>query len=140
MTTPYVPEIGQAIFGAPSSEFCCPEWIVAGIRYISEELCTLQWNKTQQKFDDLTGNVGGEFTCPCFELRAYQWNEDDERPNFSCDGFEVRWYKYCGRGTSMNKDITPAEWVVVFDKCVEWINAERKKFFADLYAEDKGAS
>jgi hypothetical protein len=39
------------------------------------------------------------------------------RPNFRCGDVEVRWYKYIGRGMSVNREVTRAEWRDIFARC-----------------------
>lgn len=48
------------------------------------------------------------------------------RPNFKHfkSGIEIRWYKYIGRGMSINKsDITRNDWRKIFHECRESLNA-----------------
>jgi hypothetical protein len=49
------------------------------------------------------------------------------RPNFQCGDFEVRWYKRCGRGTFMNRPITPAEMAGIYERCYESALAQDKE-------------
>jgi len=91
-------------------------------------------------------NYGEDFINNTFEMRAYTWTDCicgdlcilsipinpiriNKRlcltecisciPNFRYKNFEVRWYKYLGRATIMNKDITPEEGVEIFNTCLK---------------------
>lgn len=50
-------------------------------------------------------------------------------PNFKHkSGFEVQWYKYCGRGMSMNKPIDANEFFKIIDECIESVREKDKKY------------
>lgn len=38
-------------------------------------------------------------------------------PNFSCGDVEIRWYKYIGRGMSVNREVSRGEWEALFARC-----------------------
>lgn len=77
--------------------------------------------------------VGGAVHCTCdYEKR---WNTFSSLychsydcpivlPNFRSDDFEVRWYKYIGRGMTTNRVVDEVEINKIFDYCEEslWIN------------------
>lgn len=131
----YEPELGQMFFGCPASKFACPEFIEAGLNHLASEIERVEGNIRQQEYSAPTGNNGGEYHTEAFQMRAYYWGycdcgaaEDSEQhaescalqlPNFKCGDFEVRWYKWCGRGMSMNREIDANEFFVLIDKCVE---------------------
>lgn len=126
MTNKYEPELGQAAFGAKFSDLECPEYIEALIRYLADEISRVEWNRTQKKYEPPTYNNGKEYKTDCFEMRSYCWEDCDEtsdckccKPNFKCGDFDVRWYKYLGRGMSMNRDIKSDEAIALFDKCLK---------------------
>lgn len=77
---------------------------------------------------DLTGNVGGEFTSPEFDLRAYCWCDGDQHPdgcppNFyhHATGFGVSWYKYLGRGTLLSRHISARDWSRILIQCLNHV-------------------
>lgn len=213
----YEPELGQAVFGCPSSEYPCPTFVEAGLSQLAAEIERVEWNRTQQTFHAPTGNNGGEYFTDVFLMRAYYWGdcecgwddidyegthdaecyytelnrlmvaagvhewsfgngtdwEDLQKikdgiyrqmtekyglpmqgcavhctctrakrfedwceankrgpaghaidcpvyvPNFKCGNFEVRWYKYMGRGMSMNQDIDANDFFKIIEQCLE---------------------
>ena len=123
---PYEPELGQYCFGSRWSEYDCPDYIEALLRYLGDELDRVMRNKGQKHYDSPLGNNGGYYKNDTFEMRAYCWGEHEEGnadcpcclPNFKCGDFEVRWYKYCGRGMSIGREITESEVIKIFDKCI----------------------
>ena len=77
----------------------------------------------------LTYPESSECHCGCdYEARFVAWsvtNPSDPRcpnvrPNFAhkASGLEVRWYKYIGRGVSLNRPTTPEEWAGIVSECV----------------------
>ena len=113
---PYEPELGQMFFGQPSQAFELPEFAQALFFGLWGELGIMYWNHHQAEMND-RGYDPVDFV-PGLEIRGYNWNEDnDTRPNFSFNGVEIHWYKYPGRGMSVNVDWAAAEWVAWFDKC-----------------------
>lgn len=106
----------------------CPEYIIALLSYIRDELDRLYWNKFQEEWDDNpfsnSGNVEG-FNNGTFEVHAYDWkyglddeDDDDEQPNFKYKDIEIIWYKYLGRGTRINREVYPEEVIDMFNKCM----------------------
>lgn len=118
-------EVGQiAFFGNRVKRFDCPDYLTALLKGVDERLCMAMWNKNQEEYDspfDNSGNVKG-YKNEVFEVHAFSWDDDYEQPfNFRCGDFEVSWYKYLGRGMTMNKKITPDEAVKIFDRCIKSI-------------------
>lgn len=116
-------ELGQIVFWEDRvKQYDCPEYLTALLKGIDERLCVLMWNINQEEYDspfDNSGNVEG-FKNDVFEVHAFSWDEDYKQQfNFKCRDFEVSWYKYLGRGMTMNKKITPDEAVKIFDKCIK---------------------
>jgi len=49
----------------------------------------------------------GQFS---FDQPSYSWNEEEEQDfNFKWRDFKVSWYKYFGRGMTMNREISNEE-------------------------------
>lgn len=64
--------------------------------------------------------------CDCGVDRAYTiWRKRNNHtfdcrvvaPNFKCGDLEIRWYKYIGRGMSVNREITREELRQIFSRC-----------------------
>ena len=116
---PYEPELGQLMYGTPPGEFTfgkLEKWAVTSLRRLA----------TLTKVESLSQNIGGvSFRNDVFEMRNYHWCADDEdcpeaaRPNFKCGDVEIRWYKYLGRGMSVNRQITKEELTEIFQKCTD---------------------
>ncbi len=212
----YEPEMGQAIFGQPHSEYECPEFIHAGLTRLAEEMARVERNITQQEYESPTSNSGAIYETDAFSMHAYYWGdctcgaqqpqhtdecqrgnqsrwmewrdarsekckcnveatEDGEfyeldavlceqfakdnpepqwkcvcgaadgwverdecdvtcrtmQPNFKCGDFEVRWYKYLGRGMSMNRVVDANEFFELIDKCLASVHDKERLYFAD---------
>lgn len=72
------------------------------------------------------GRPGVAVFCDCgTDERWHNWVEAHSHspdcrvvlPNFRCEDVEVRWYKYIGRGMSVNREVPRAEWRDIFAKC-----------------------
>lgn len=142
---PYTPELGQMIFGQPWSELDCPEWIVALLERLADEI----WRVTNNNDGYAhairpTDNEGSHFSNETFSMHAYYWGDDCSCPiaadgehadapcdaecpscraNFRCGDFEVRWYKHARRGTSCNRIPEPSEMVAIFERCYSSVRA-----------------
>ena len=131
----YEPEIGQMAFGCPTSEFSCPDFVEAGLILLSGEIERIEGNITQKRPVDVpTGNNGSEYKTDVFEMYAYYWGDEDSlcaRPNFKCGDFEVRWYKYLGRGMSMNREIDANGFFAIIDKCLACVREKEDKHRAE---------
>jgi hypothetical protein len=113
----FEPELGQAIFGQPYQELGCPEYIIALLQYLEYdmELC--------ECFDDGDSpfrNTGNRYANDVFQVEAYCWDEEVQQPwNFKYQDIEISWYKWLGRGTSINRKITPEEAIEMFEVCLK---------------------
>jgi hypothetical protein len=69
---------------------------------------------------DPFSNTGADFKCNAFEVESYSWNEDIEQPyNFKWRDLEVSWYKYCGRGMSVNRVPKVREIIEMVHECLD---------------------
>lgn len=61
-------------------------------------------------------------------MQAYEWNEDIEQQfNFKYKDIEISWYKYLGRDTTINKEITPEEAADMFNDCIDSLKEDFKE-------------
>jgi len=124
----YQPEIGQALFGQPTKQLECPEYVVALLESISNELGRVMWNIKQEEYASPFGNTGNRFKNGTFEVQAYSWDEEVVQPfNFKWQDVEISWYKYLGRGCSINRPITKARAVAMFNDCIRSIRKMDKE-------------
>ena len=124
-------ELGQLMF-SPNviHNYECEDWIVALLRDLDRKLQTVMWNINQEEYDSPFNNTGNEFIGENFEVHAYNWNEDVEQPyNFKCGVIEISWYKYLGRGTTINGLYTKDKIVKMYNMCLE----EIRKMDGDEY-------
>ena len=98
----YQPELGQAVFGQPAQELECPMHVVAVLRALAQ-----QWEVIRPQDPNPFDNTGAFYECEGLSVQAYSWNEDVEQPwNLRWEDIEVSWYKYLGRGMSINKEVS----------------------------------
>lgn len=118
MTT-YEPEIGQAMFGQPYREHGASELLIAALSAIDSELDRVMWNKNQVSYDSPFANTGNSFKNDTFEVEAYSWNEEYDQPyNFKWKDVEISWYKWHGRGTSVNQELSPERISEMLNDCL----------------------
>lgn len=65
----------------------------------------------QQELEQFAGENSHAPQCPAI------------LPNFRCGDLEIRWYKYIGRGMSVNRQVTREELQGVFRRCEESLRA-----------------
>jgi len=82
--------------------------------------------------------VGVYVHCNCeYDVQDKAWHEENthteecpvDKPNFQHyeSGFEVRWYKYIGRGMELNKNLNAAEWPLILLECANSVFADSAK-------------
>lgn len=107
----------------------CPDYVTALLDFIRGEMERHYWNKYQEDWDvdygdpfSNSGNVVG-FDNGTFEVHAYDWNDEQSYPyNFKCGEIEISWYKYMGKGMTINKRSDAYELIEMFDKCINSLN------------------
>lgn len=114
----YQPEIGQACFGQPYKEHEVSKLGVAALRAIEAYLDIVMWNRHQKIYVSPFGNNGAEFKNDTFEVESYSWGEEEQPYNFKWKDVEVSWYKYLGRGTTSNIELTPNLLNDLLDDCL----------------------
>lgn len=118
---PYQPEIGQALFGQPYKQYGVPNYLVKALETLDEFL-SVKIEKECGHDCSPFSNTGNSYKCDVFEVEAYSWNEDIEQPyNFKWKDLEVSWYKYLGRGMSMNRETSPKEVKQLLQECLDVI-------------------
>ena len=122
----FEPELGQAIFGQPTKE-CQVGWeLESGLEMIRHYL-DIAFDLDGDPFD----NSGAAFKCAVFEVESYSWNDEVEQPyNFKWRDLEVSWYKYFGRGMSVNRVPKAREITEMIHECLDELrrmNGEEKR-------------
>ena len=99
-----------------------PDFIEDGLRLIAHAI-----KDKRGDYGLLTANLGEPpFETNVFSMRTYCWcdcdipgHEDGCPPNFQHhSGLEVEWYKYLGRGITINRDISVKEWIGIIQECL----------------------
>ncbi len=116
----YEPELGQALFGQPHKEHKASALLIAALVAIEDELSRIMWNIHQEEYESPFSNTGNSFReIEEFQVEAYSWNDEYEQPwNFKWRGIEVSWYKYSGRGASVNREMQPRLVAEMLDACL----------------------
>lgn len=114
MMTTYEPELGQMAFGQPWQEFQCPAYLEFALECIRYALLTVH-------DVDPFGNTGQHFKCSAFETHAYSWADEEQAFNFAYDDIRISWYKYLGRGTTVNRHVTKEETIQLLRDCLKEI-------------------
>lgn len=101
-------------------EYAMTELVQKGLIWLGETVAK------NFEMNDPTHNSGARFENETFSMVAYCWCDGERAehvngcpPNFKCGDFEASWYKYLGRGSSMNKPITKDEFEVILRRCFE---------------------
>lgn len=116
-------EIGQMLFANNTMySYDCEDYIVALLRNLDDELCRVMWNKNQEEYESPFQNTGNSFIGKNFEVHAYSWDdESDQTYNFKCGNIEISWYKYLGRGTTINGNYSKDEIISMYNACLKEI-------------------
>lgn len=132
----YEPELGQYIYGQPYQAFDVPEYLEAALSYLQQEIERVEWNNGQKDFNPF-GNTGQKYRTKAFEVEAYSWDDSIEQPyNFKWKDLELSWYKWFGRGMSMNRETTPDEVAVMLDECLKSVRDNEKPLIDDVNREN----
>ena len=105
-------ELGQALFGQPTQMLDCPEKVMRALNTISQAWAAL--TDSNNPFS----NTGAEYKGEKFTVYAYSWREDiPQEYNFAWRDVRVSWYKYFGRGTTINREMTVKEIREMLHEC-----------------------
>lgn len=108
----FEPELGQAIWGQPQHCIAVPKWLATFLGCIRKLLSVT-------KQIDPFGNNADYFENEVFFVESYSWDEDIEQCyNFKWHDVEISWYKYLGRGMSMNREMSVKEGVKMLIECL----------------------
>ena len=99
----------------------CPEWIIALLRDLNRHLKRVMWNINQEEYESPFENTGNVFVGENFEVHAYNWNDVGQPFNFKYKNIEISWYKYLGRGTTINGFYEPREIIEMYNVCLNEI-------------------
>lgn len=122
----YEPELGQLVFGQPSQRYQAPddlEYALDAIRGCLDAALRYRGHDIGS-FDSPFSNSGAAFRCPVFGVWSYQWGDKEEQPcNFYHwpSKLKVSWYKWCGRGLSVDRRVDEHFCDKVLLSCVEAI-------------------
>ncbi len=119
-----MPELGQMVFGQPTQQYEADNLMDAVINLLSCEIERVLGNVTQERdIGNPFSNSGSRFDTEGLSVHAYSWGDDDQPWNLKCGDVEVSWYKYAGRGMSVNKPMTPQETKAFLDTALSIIHA-----------------
>lgn len=100
----------------------CERWIIALLKEIDWKLSIYLNNTGEVKISEYESpfeNTGERFKNDVFEVEAYSWDDEyDQKYNFKCGDIEISWYKWLGRGTTINGEYTKEEIIEMFNKCI----------------------
>lgn len=109
----YEPELGQAFFGQSWQRIECPPNVQRVLDSLQSAWSVLMG--TPNPFS----NTGERFDGKSFRAHAYSWDDDEHQEfNFAWRDVRVSWYKYLGRGTSINRRMSNAEVAEMFRECM----------------------
>lgn len=130
----FTPSLGQFVYGNPWLHLECPERVENVLGEIRDRM-----NETRIGCDDCIedytpfDNSGCSYTNATFHVEAYDWGAADTCTDdpATCQGHNFRfvlssgkkvkvsWYKWLGRGTSINCVLTDAELDEMRTACLE---------------------
>lgn len=139
-------ELGQILHSNPVG-FPASNFVDALITSLRSEIARVYWNVNQRAFYGAgASDIGGmrdwgapAESAPPLGIPGIEWwpyynwggsPEDDDwdqdaanRPNFSFEGVEVRWYKHFGRSLNVNVVWSAEKWVRWFERCHQTLRA-----------------
>lgn len=105
----FQPELGQMLFGHAPQQYDGGNLLDAALTYLREELDRVLGNIYQGDPPSPFSNSGCRFDTEGLSIHAYDWGDESQPWNLKCGDIEVSWYKWAGRGQSVNKPLTPSE-------------------------------
>lgn len=78
------------------------------------------WDEMRAEPSPFRNNGGGTaYHLGHIEVQAYDWLNEAQPYNLRWRNVLIRWYKYAGRGMSLNRPVTPAEADEMVRECRE---------------------
>lgn len=109
----YQPELGQMCSGQQWQQHECPEKVQSVLDSLQSAWYSVRGDENP------FSNTGARFDGVKFKAHAYSWNDDEEQEfNFAWRDVRVSWYKYLGRGTTINRDMTDDEVIEMLRECM----------------------
>jgi hypothetical protein len=100
-------------FGQPWQQRECPEKVKSALDALKSAWYAVRENENP------FSNTGARFDGDKFKAHAYSWNDDEEQEfNFAWRDVRVSWYKYLGRGTTINRDMADGEVSEMLRECM----------------------
>lgn len=117
-------ELGNVMFNPNAIQwYICPNYIIALLESIENELCRIMWNKNHKEYDSPFRNTANSFELSdVFRVEAYNWNDEIEQEyNFIYykKDLKISWYKYLGRDTTINQEINSSEMIEIYNDIME---------------------
>ena len=72
--------------------------LIAVLGEIKSEMDRIYWNVHQKEMDSPFLNTGNYYDDGIFVVRAYDWDGDNDLPNFQYGKLKCWWYKHYKRG------------------------------------------
>ena len=94
----YEPELGQMAFGQPTQQLKVSQEVESAMTALANA-----WD-VMSSTDNPFSNTAAQFNGSRVRVHAYSWGENAQPWNLAWRDFRVSWYKYCGRGMSMNRE------------------------------------
>jgi hypothetical protein len=112
--------LDELTWGNPHrQEFDCSDYVEAGLQYIATFFDDRRVSELNPFY-----NTGWKWISPVFNVYAYDWAEDSKQQyNFYYKNGDIRcnWYKYLGRVTTINKEISRSDCGYMVRDCIEWL-------------------
>ena len=120
-------ELGQILFHSKKVlSYDCPD-VVRIVLFEIEEIM-LEYNIVNNEENPFrnTGNVDG-FNNGTFEVHSFYWGDEPKFAyNFKFRDIEISWYKYLGRGMTINRKITLDELELLYSRCVNSLKSNNE--------------
>lgn len=103
--------------------------LIAVLNAIDDELNRVMQNNLQKEYPSPFENTGNKYKNNTFEVIAYNWNQHPlQKFNFKWKNFEISWYKYCGRSTTINKKISLKKINQMLNECLKSIIEKKDNY------------
>jgi hypothetical protein len=64
------------------------------------------------------GNSGAKYDGIKYKVHAYSWTDEEQEYNFAWRDIRISWYKYLGRGTTINREMKSSEILEMLRECM----------------------